>query len=209
MPHLATMDSSPSDVWDSNRVRRPATSEVQTVLGRENRGSFEGHRTVLARAIAKDRVAWRSRRSDGRLRSRSRIRSASQRHFDLENTGSVIRAISLAMNALSTSSAARTSASAAGNRSLSVLAGASGIKTGNRVLSFTRRATCGRPKIAVAYQLPRRVDGAGVIASTEPGMRSRSFFVAQMEYTEQMYSCQFTSRDKERLRLPVHAHSGS
>ena len=82
MPRWMMMVSSRSDVCDSTRVRRPATSEVQTVLGLENRGSFEGHRTVLARATVKVRAAWRSRKSDGRLRSENRIQSASQRHFD-------------------------------------------------------------------------------------------------------------------------------
>ena len=33
MPRWMTMDSSRLDVWDSTRVRRPATSEVQIVLG--------------------------------------------------------------------------------------------------------------------------------------------------------------------------------
>ena len=65
-----------------------------------------------------------------------------------------------------------------GKRSKSVAAGANGTRSGSSVRSLTKKATCGRQKTAVAYQLPRDVVGGSTAGEKGPFTRSRSFFVA-------------------------------
>jgi hypothetical protein len=62
-------------------------------------------------------------------------------------------------------------------------AGANGAKTGRNVDSLTKIAYWGCQKSGLANQLPNFVEGSFTGSSTDSLMRSKSFFVARIEYT--------------------------
>ena len=54
---------------------------------------------------------------------------------------------------------------------------------------LTKNATCGRQKMAVAYQFPKAVVGSSTAGMTGCFTQSSSFFVAWIVYTGTSVSC--------------------
>jgi hypothetical protein len=67
--------------------------------------------------------------------------------------------------------------SASGNRAAIEVAGASGSRTWNGVVSLTKTAASGRQKMAVAYQFPKAVVGLSTTGITGCFTRSSSFLL--------------------------------
>src|SRR5665213_2497685 len=82
-----------------------------------------------------------------------------------------------AMNAALIPNTLSMDSSASGNRSASEAAGASRRRTGSSVVSLTKKAACGREKMAVAYQFPKTVVGCSTMGTMGCFTRSSSFLV--------------------------------
>lgn len=67
---------------------------------------------------------------------------------------------------------------ASGNRAISVVASANGIKTRYKVRSFTSRANRGLQNTTVPYQFPSAVVGSATVGITGSLTLSNSLFVA-------------------------------